>query len=113
MNSRIVSRLFSPLKAKVCANSHRDVAIAAEAELAAFYHAVRANHGSAGAAAATEYWLRAFASASIDRNNLEASFRRVTVAAASMLAAEIAETPSLSHPFAGRPCHEASISGCR
>lgn len=114
MNSSIASRLFSPLKAKVCASSHRDVTSAAEAELAAFYHAVRANHGTEKAAAATEHWLRAFGSTSIDRNNLEMSFRKITVAAASMLAAEITEKPlRTAHSFLGEPCPAASISGCR
>jgi hypothetical protein len=114
MNVRIASRLLTPLKTKTCSSSHHDVAAAAEAELSAFYHAVRVHYGTTNAAAATEHWLRAFASASIDLNHLEVSFRRVTVAAAAMLAAEITEkSQRYSHPFACSPCHAASTSGCR
>jgi hypothetical protein len=115
MNVRIASRLLSPLKAKICSSSHDDVAAAAaEAELSAFYHAVRIHYGTASAETATDHWLRAFASVSIDRNHLEVSFRKVTVAAASMLAAEITETSQRSsHPFVCSPCHAASTSGCR
>jgi hypothetical protein len=114
MNVRIASRLLGPLKAKTCLSSHDEVAAAAEAELSAFYHAVRVHYGTTNATAATEHWLRAFASASIDRNHLEVSFRKVTVAAAAMLAAEITEKPQHSpDPFICSPCHAASISGCR
>jgi hypothetical protein len=114
MNLRIASRLLNPLKAKICSSSYHDVAAAAEAELSAFYHAVRVHYGTASAAVATEHWLRAFASASIDRNHLEVSFRKVTVAAAAMLAAEITETSQRSSPpFVCSPCHAASTSGCR
>ncbi len=114
MNVRIASRLLSPLKPKICSSSHHDVAAAAEAELSAFYHAVRVHYGTTSAAAATEHWLCAFSSASIDRNRLEVSFRKVTVAAAAMLATEVTEKPQhSSHPFVCSPCHAASISGCR
>jgi hypothetical protein len=114
MNVRIASRLLSPLKAKICFSSHHDVAAVAEAELSAFYHAVRIHYGTASAAVATEHWLHAFASASIDRNQLEVSFRKVTVAAAALLAAEITEKPQNSpDPFICSPCHAVSVSGCR
>ncbi len=113
MNARIASRLLGPLKAKICSSSHDDVAAAAEAELSAFYQAVRVHYGTTNAAAATEHWLRAFGSASIDRNHLEASFRKVTVAATAMLAAEITEkSQRSSRPFVGSPCHATSTSGC-
>jgi hypothetical protein len=113
MNVNIASRLLSPLKAKIGVSSHHNVAAAAEAELSAFYHAVRIHHGTASAATATEHWLRAFASASIDRNRLEVSFRKVTVAAAAMLAAEITDkSQRSSHPFVCSPCHAVS-TGCR
>lgn len=114
MNSHMASRLLSPLKAKMCSSSRHDVTAAAEAELSAFYHAVRAHYGVSSAVAAIEHWLRAFASAPIERSHLEVSFRKVTVAAASMLAAEITEKPQRSsHPFVCTPCHAASMSGCR
>ncbi len=114
MNVRIAFRLLSPLKAEICSSSHHDVAAAAEAELSAFYHAVRIHYGMASAAIATEHWLHAFASASIDRNHLEVSLRKVTVAAAALLAVETTEQPQhSSDPFICSPCHAASISGCR
>jgi len=114
MKSRIASWLLRSLKAKVCTGAHHNLAVAAEAEFSAFYHAVRIHHGVAIAAAATEHWLQAFASASVAPENLEASFRKVTVAAASMLAAEITgKQQAPSHPFAYTPCHAASPSGCR
>ncbi len=114
MNVRVASRLLSPLKAKACFSLHHDVAAAAEAELSAFYHAVRVHYGTTNVAAATEHWLRTFASAPIDGNHLEVSFRKVTVAAAALLAAEVTEKQQhSSDPFICSPCHVASISGCR
>lgn len=114
MNVRIASWLLNPLKAKTCFSSHDDAVAAAEAELSAFYHAVRIHYGTASAETATDHWLRAFTSASIDRNHLEVSFRKVTAAAAAMLAAEIIETSQRSsHPFVCSPCHAASTSECR
>lgn len=114
MNSRVASWFPRSLKASISPRSHRDVVSAAEAELSAFYHAVRIHHGTANADVATEHWLRAFASASINPKNLEASFRKITVAAASMLAAEITgKQQAPSDPFAYTPCHAASPSGCR
>jgi hypothetical protein len=91
MKTPISTRLLNPLKSSVCNRPSHAVTVAAEAELSAFYHAVRIHHGTAMAMAAAEHWLRAFATAHIDRNDSQASFRKVTVAAASLLSAEIAQ----------------------
>lgn len=91
MKTSISTRLLHPLKSTLCNRRPHAVTIAAETELSAFYHAVRIHHGTAAASAATEHWLRAFATAPIDRNNSQASFRKVTIAAASQLSAEIAQ----------------------
>jgi hypothetical protein len=96
MKTRISTRLLNPLKSKACSRPSHDVAVAAEAELSAFYHAVRVHNGTATAAAAAEHWLRVFASAHIDRNDPQASFRKVTIAAASLLSTEIAQQPPRS-----------------
>lgn len=112
MKSGIASRLFHPLKAKVRLGASTE--LAAETELGAFYRAVRANHGSAIAANAAEHWLRVFASAAIDPGHLEKSFRKITIAAASLMATEITQAPqNPSHPFLGAPCPATSVSGCR
>jgi hypothetical protein len=96
MKTRISTRLRNPLKSTIDNRRPHAVTAAAEAELSAFYHAVRIHHGTAAATAATEHWLRAFAAAPIDRDNSQASFRRVTIAAASQLSADIAQQASRS-----------------
>lgn len=114
MNSHIASWFLSPLKKDLCPNTRDEVTDSAETELSAFYHAVRIHHGTASAEAAAEHWLRVFASAPIDRKNLKASFRKISAAAVSMHATELAAKPQDSgHPFACTPCHATSISGCR
>ena len=60
----------------------------AEAELSAFYNAIRLNNDSSLAHAAAEHWLRIFATIPIDRSSTKRSLRRVTIAAASLLFAE-------------------------
>jgi hypothetical protein len=91
MKTRISTRLLNPLKSKVCNHLFHDLTVAAEAELSAFYHAVRIHKGTAAATTAADLWLRVFATAQIDRCDQHASLRKVTIAAASLLSAENAQ----------------------
>lgn len=63
-----------------------DLATATEAELSAFYSAVKMSDGASLADAAVELWLQIFASADIDVYAPTRRLRRVTIEAASLLA---------------------------
>jgi hypothetical protein len=65
-----------------------ELAVAAEAELSAFYNVVLRQNGSSAANEAAEQWLQVFRSTTLDRGDLIRSLRRVTIAAASLLTAE-------------------------
>jgi hypothetical protein len=65
-----------------------ELAVAAEAELSAFYTVVLRQNGSSAANEAAESWLQVFRSTTLDWNNLTRSLRQVTIAAASLVAAE-------------------------
>jgi hypothetical protein len=91
MKTSISTRLLNPLKSKVCNHRLHSLTVAGEAELSAFYHAVRIHKGTETATAAADLWLRVFATAQIDRCDSRASFRKITIAAASLLSAESAQ----------------------
>ncbi len=113
MKASIATRLFRPFTAKVCTCAPHAVSIAAEAELAAFYHAVRAEHGTENATAAAEHWLRALATAPIDRTHLQASLRKVTVRAAASLASDIVQQKQRNTDRCPcGPCQRPSVSEC-
>lgn len=113
MKASITTRLFRPLMAKVCTCAPQAASIAAEAELSAFYHAVRADYGTEHAAVATEHWLRVLATAPIDRNDLKSSFRKITVQAATLLAADVAQQKQRSKDrLPCRSCSRPSVSEC-
>lgn len=108
MKSSIKTWLLSPFKSEACNRSAHDVAEAAESELSAFYHAVRIHKGTEAAQTAADNWLRLFGSARIDRDNLQASFRKVTIAAAALLSAEVDQQTS-QPPRSCTPCRATSI----
>lgn len=68
---------------------HERLTAAAEAELTAFYTAVKMCYGTPWANAAADLWLQAFASAQIDSGALTDELRKITIAAARSLACAI------------------------
>jgi len=82
------AQLDNPASGESCI-SYEELAAAAEAELSAFYAAVKMCYGASWANAAADFWLRAFASPNIDPCALAGELRKITIDAACSLACAI------------------------
>jgi hypothetical protein len=88
VQAQLTAALDNPASGESC-TPYEELAAAAEAELSAFYAAVRTCYGPSWANAAADFWLRAFASANIDPCALAGELRKITIAAACSLACAI------------------------
>lgn len=90
MQAQLTTALLdNPASGESCISYEELAAAAAEAELSAFYAAVKMCYGTSWANAAADFWLQAFASANIDPRALAGELRKITIDAACSLACAI------------------------
>jgi hypothetical protein len=85
MQAQMTTAALDNLASGKSSTLHEGLAAAAEAELSAFYAAVKMCYGTPWANAAADLWLQAFASTKIDPFALTDELRKITIAAAALL----------------------------